>query len=97
MEHLAPRKIFEALNIKNGTWSQAGLDFESIIWIGEPQTTKKEWDGKKSELETDHEKKSYRWKRQYPLIGDQLDEIYHKGLDEWKKTIKAVKDAHPKL
>jgi len=32
----------------------------------------------------------------YPSIPDQLDEIYHKGIDEWKKTIKAVKDKHPK-
>ena len=33
---------------------------------------------------------------EYPPIGDQLDEIYHKGIDEWKKTIKVVKDKYPK-
>tara|TARA_R110002167_G_scaffold154071_1_gene348278 strand:- start:77 stop:355 length:279 start_codon:yes stop_codon:yes gene_type:complete len=32
----------------------------------------------------------------YPLIGDQLDDIYHNGVDEWKKTIKSVKDKYPK-
>jgi len=32
----------------------------------------------------------------YPSIADQLDDIYHNGVDEWKKTIKAVKDANPK-
>lgn len=32
----------------------------------------------------------------YPSIEDQLDEIYHKGIDEWKKTIKAIKDKYPK-
>ena len=26
----------------------------------------------------------------------QLDQIYHEGIDAWKETIKAVKDAHPK-
>lgn len=31
----------------------------------------------------------------YPSIEDQLDEIYHKGIDEWK-TIKAIKDKYPK-
>ena len=32
----------------------------------------------------------------YPSIADQLDDIYHNGVDEWKKTIKAVKDKYPK-
>ena len=32
----------------------------------------------------------------YPPIEDQLDQIYHEGIDAWKETIKAVKDAHPK-
>ena len=33
---------------------------------------------------------------EYPSIADQLDKIYHDGIDEWKKVIKAVKDANPK-
>ena len=33
---------------------------------------------------------------EYPSIGEQLDDIYHNGVDEWKKTIKAVKDKYPK-
>ena len=32
----------------------------------------------------------------YPSIEDQLDKIYHDGIDEWKKVIKAVKDKYPK-
>jgi hypothetical protein len=32
----------------------------------------------------------------YPSIADQLDKIYHSGLDEWKKVIKATKDKYPK-
>jgi hypothetical protein len=32
----------------------------------------------------------------YPSTADQLDDIYHNGVDGWKATIKAVKDAHPK-
>ena len=35
-------------------------------------------------------------KKEYPEIKDQLDDIYHNGIDEWKKTIKAVKDKYPK-
>ena len=33
---------------------------------------------------------------EYPSIVDQRDDIYHNGVDEWKKTIKAVKDKYPK-
>ena len=32
----------------------------------------------------------------YPEIGDQLDDIYHNGIDGWKTTIKVVKDKYPK-
>ena len=33
---------------------------------------------------------------QYPNWPDQLDQIFHEGIDKWKETIQAVKDAHPK-
>ena len=32
----------------------------------------------------------------YPSIADQLDKIYHSGIDEWKKVIKTTKDKYPK-
>ena len=32
----------------------------------------------------------------YPSIADQLDQIYHEGLDAWKSTILAVKAEYPK-
>ena len=32
----------------------------------------------------------------YPSIADQLDDIYHNGIDSWKANIKLVKDANPK-
>jgi hypothetical protein len=40
----------------------------------------------------------YQYKREveYPSIVDQLDDIYHNGIDGWKTTIKAVKDKYPK-
>ena len=33
---------------------------------------------------------------EYPSIVDQLDDIYHNGVDAWKADIQAIKDAHPK-
>ena len=35
-------------------------------------------------------------KNEYPSIKDQLDDIYHNGIDGWKATIKAAKDKYPK-
>ena len=34
--------------------------------------------------------------KEYPSIADQLDEIYHNGIDSWKVKIKKVKDDNPK-
>ena len=41
---------------------------------------------------------TYKEKRvnEYPIIKDQLDDIYHNGIDAWKATIKAIKDKYPK-
>ena len=33
---------------------------------------------------------------EYPPIKDQLDKIYHSGVDAWKADIKAIKDKYPK-
>ena len=38
----------------------------------------------------------YKRKNEYPRIKDQLDDIYHNGIDGWKATIKAIKDKYPK-
>jgi len=41
---------------------------------------------------------AYKGKRaeEYPSIADQLDDIYHNGIDAWKATIKVTKDKYPK-
>ena len=53
-----------------------------------------------SNLQTawDLENDSYKSKRRadYPSVVDQLDDLYHNGIDGWKATIKAVKDKHSK-
>ena len=60
-----------------------------------PVSGKQVWDGSKW---TDANKVLIDQKRrsEYPSIVDQLDNIYHNGIDEWKKTIKAIKDKYPK-
>ena len=43
-------------------------------------------------------KLDYKNKRaaEYPSVVDQLDDIYHNGIDAWKATIKTTKDKYPK-
>ncbi len=41
---------------------------------------------------------AYKQKRlaEYPSWNEQLDNIYHNGVDAWKVEIKKIKDRHPK-
>lgn len=43
-------------------------------------------------------KLDYKKKRadEYPSVVDQLDKIYHSGVNAWKADIKAIKDKYPK-
>ena len=49
-------------------------------------------------MQADWDGKDYARSREaeYPSIADQLDDIYHNGVDAWKATIKATKDKYPK-
>ena len=46
----------------------------------------------------DLENNSYKSKRrdEFPSVVDQLDLIYHSGIDAWKAKIKETKDKYPK-
>ena len=50
-------------------------------------------------LQTEYDAKDYARKREgeYPKIGDQLDKIYHEGIDAWKADmITPIKNKYPK-
>jgi|TARA_B100000900_G_scaffold311120_1_gene269860 hypothetical protein len=49
-------------------------------------------------LQADYDAKEYQRKRasEYPSIAEQLDDLYHNGIDGWKSSIKAIKDKYPK-
>ena len=53
---------------------------------------------KQKELQAEYDANKYQRDRAeaYPSIVDQLDDLYHNGIDGWKTTIKAVKDKYPK-
>jgi len=57
-----------------------------------------EWTDNEHARQVDEDANGYKSKRaaEYPSIPDQLDDIYHNGIDAWKATIKVTKDKYPK-
>ena len=74
-------------------------DLDQITWLdGTAVISKSDIQAKQTELQTAYEAKEYQRDREkeYPSIADQLDDIYHNGIDGWKATIKVTKDKYPK-
>ena len=75
-------------------------DINKIIWHdGNPTNiTNEQILAKQAVLQTAYDNKKYQRDRaaEYPSIVDQLDDIYHNGIDGWKATIKVTKDKYPK-
>ena len=75
-------------------------DINQITWHdGNPSNiTKQQILDKQAELKIIFDNNKYQRDREvaYPSIKDQLDDLYHNGIDGWKTTIKAVKDKYPK-
>ena len=75
-------------------------DINKITWHdGNPTNiTNDQILSKQTELKTEYNNNKYQRDRaaEYPGIVDQLDDIYHNGIDGWKATIKATKDKYPK-
>ena len=75
-------------------------DIDNIDWNSDDitQPSKTDIEAKIAELKTEYDNNKYQRDRAvaYPSITDQLDDLYHNGIDGWKTTIKAVKDKYPK-
>ena len=84
----------------NAEVSVNGESLDGITWHdGNPNNiTDDQIIAKQAELKTIYDNNKYQRDRklEYPSIEDQLDDIYHNGIDGWKTTIKAVKDKYPK-
>ena len=96
-------KAILAIN-PNAEVSVEGEGVDKITWLNNtPVISNEDILAKQAELQTAYDAKQYQRDRTqkpreggYPSIEDQLDDIYHNGIDGWKATIKVVKDAHPK-
>lgn len=73
-------------------------DYQSIIDAHVSRKNDEDTKAQKEKDDLEEYKKTYAFKRfaEYPSIEDQLDDLYHNGIDGWKTTIKAIKDKHPK-
>jgi len=73
-------------------------DVKKINWLEATPIAEEDILAKQKELKAEYEAKQYQRDRQmaYPLITEQLDDLYHNGIDGWKATIKAIKDKYPK-
>ena len=73
---------------------------DSLEWLDteQPQPTEVEIQAEIICLQAAYDAKEYQRKRavEYPSIEDQLDTLYHGGMDAWKAQIQAVKDKYPK-
>jgi len=91
-------KAIVAIN-PNANVSIEDNDVDQITWLnGTAVISKSDIETKLAELQAAFDAKDYQRKRveEYPSIADQLDKIYHSGIDEWKKVIKTTKDKYPK-
>ena len=90
-------KVYSNLELSDKVWDVSSQDI-----VDNPHSKPSEADctaGLKALQDAwDLENDSYKSKRraEYPSVADQLDDIYHNGVDGWKATIKAVKDKYTK-
>ena len=85
-----------ALGIDGGWKIKEG---KIVKWYSEEsQPSDSAIDTKLKELQAEYDANEYQRSRasEYPSIPDQLDEIYHNGVDSWKAVIKKTKDKYPK-
>ena len=93
------------VGVRTGQWfgwsdSSNKIYANIIVYDGGSKPTEKECTDGLAALQAawDLENDSYKSQRkaEYPNIEDQLDDIYHNGIDGWKATIKTIKDKYPK-
>jgi len=73
---------------------------DELEWLDAVQTepTQSEIDTEIARLDAEYVANEYQRDRasEYPTVVDQLDDIFHNGIDGWKATIQTTKDKYPK-
>ena len=91
------------ITVREGQWfgwsdSKNKVYANLIVHDGGSKPSESDVNAGLKKLQDDFDAKDYSRKRaaEYPSVVDQLDDIYHNGIDGWKATIKATKDKYPK-
>jgi hypothetical protein len=76
----------------------SGSDENNTAIFGDQLFTWSEVSAKQTELQAEYDANEYQRQRaaEYPTWQDQLDDIYHNGIDGWKSTIQVIKNKYPK-
>ena len=85
----------------NAVVTVIGTDINTceIEWLEDTTPiSKADIEAKMTELQAEYDANQYQRDREkeYPSIAEQLDDLYHNGIDGWKATIKITKDKYPK-
>jgi hypothetical protein len=75
----------------------SGSDENNTAIFGDQLFTWSEVSAKQTELQAEYDANEYQRQRaaEYPTWQDQLDDIYHNGIDGWKSTIQVIKNKYP--
>ena len=84
-------KDFVLQNDGDGTYIKEWFSDKPRPTTADIETAHAEW-----QVEYDAQEYARNREAEYPSVADQLDKIYHDGINEWKKVIKATKDKYPK-
>ena len=92
LDHEAIRKAYSDavyINDATGAFKENGTRITLV---------QSEIDAARATLDAEYNAQEYARNRakEYPTVVDQLDLIYHSGIDAWKAKIKETKDKYPK-
>jgi len=93
-----PTKFDAVLSLVGGNLSGRSDGSEINYLDGQTQPTDAEITAEVTRLQAEFDSNQYQRDRatDYPAIADQLDDIFHNGIDGWKATIQLTKDKYPK-
>ena len=94
-------EVFDAIKAinPNAKFIVRANSVDQIEWTdGTTPISKSDIEAKMVVLQNEYNNNKYQRDRQkeYPSVVDQLDDIYHNGIDGWKAKIKTTKDKYPK-
>tara|TARA_R110000765_G_scaffold171584_1_gene276515 strand:+ start:171 stop:470 length:300 start_codon:yes stop_codon:yes gene_type:complete len=76
-----------------------GETIDGVEWFNDTTPiAKSDIETKMAEVQSEYDTQEYARKRkaEYPSIADQLDDIFHNGVEGWKTSIQVIKTKYPK-